>query len=419
MVAIAKVFKITIDSSVRVCQLKELASDHSITRTAHIGNLNPTEMALVTLGVPFRLVDKNCSGIDAAYRPETRILDTREEILSCQQNVLSPYLRDATGLSLAHLHVSAASRCVPETRTSSYSMDYLDNMDLVRPVLEILARMAPQMFDRCVTGGGEVVQQLGVDDEFAYYGSEDLVDLKLARSELAQKACDYFAEVAEVLASGIPASGNGHVLLKAEADIILHAMIDTRSQSTIGVRRFYQCCGRAMARYIANPSNDKSAAIEVLYGKLRKYLPDLPPVEMVLLPVSNLRFAYLDKFALGIHQAILEVERRMAELKQKKAREIKLASNEKEREGAIARYQGLYRALQSRKSELVHELLDCKFHPFYELGSSQRMSQHDLLLSPERLLIPDDIMEMSLGSVSRRLKSLLSEHPQRKASIFT
>lgn len=412
-----KNFNIVVDRTLRVGQLSELARNGAITRTAHLGNLHSADLILLSLGVPLRLVDKNCSVVDSLHQPEARIIDGKLELLSSQQRVLAPYLHDSQENSLAHMHLSATRASVAGCRASTYSIDYLMEIDRILPLLEVMACLAPEMFNRATTESGEVLQQTGVDDRFAYYGS-GMETIRCSRAIMAERAVGYFQTVVESLASGKPATGAGHLLLRLEADIILHGVIDTQAESTLGLRRFYQCGGMAMQRYIADPRLNKSSLIDRLYGSLRQRIGDLPAIEMVLLPISHLRFGYLESATEALHYSIRQIELTLREVKKEKAREMQSATTYTARAEIIDRYQRLYRDLKSSRKGFIEQLLDSKFHPFYPLGCAQRMTQHDLAAADAKLRIPVEVMEMPLQSLTTRLKQLLKEFPARLAPLI-
>lgn len=411
-------FRIIIDRSIKVGQLPEIARTTPITRTPHVGNLNPVELALLTLGIPLRLVDKNCSVIDNLFHPEAKIIHQKLEVLSSQHGVLAPFLQDDSGNALAHLHIATTRKAVPGFRTSSYSLDYLAEIDRVIPVLETLALTTPEMFNRLTTEGGGVVPQFAVDDTYAYYGDPDLNVIRIDRKSLATRAIRYFEQVAYTLEQGKTATGSGYTLLKADADIILQGVIDTSSESSHGIRRFFQCCGIPMARYIADPRMDKSGTISRVYRDLQRRLGNLPSVEMILLPISHLRFAYMSEESLELHQKINQADTELKRLKNAKSDEIKQASSKQERDEVVGKYQLLFQQVKAQQKNCIDQLANGRFPPFYVLGSPQRFTQYDLAASSNTIQIPEDVMEMSLKSLSIRLKKLLAHHPKKKAAIF-
>lgn len=412
-------FRITIDRSIKVGQLAELARNHPITRTPHIGNLNLVELALLTLGVPLRLVDKNCSVIDKLFHPEAQIIHQKMEVLSSQNEVLAPFLKDESGTALAHLHVAATRKAVPGGYTSTYSLDYLKEIDSVIPILETLALIAPEMFNRLTTETGRVVKQFAVDDVYAYYGDPGFNIIRIDRKSLATRAIRYFEQVANTLEKGKPAVGVGYALLKADADIILQAVIDTSSESSCGTRRFFQCCGIPMARYIADPRIDKSGKINQIYTSLQQRLGMRSNIEMVLLPISHLRFAYINEESLELHQKINFVDTEFQLLKKAKADEIKHISSKQEKDRIVEKYQQLFQELKAQQKNDIEQLMNSKFSPFYVLGSPQRLTQYDLAISGNTIKIPEEVMGMSLKSLSTRLKKLLAHQPEKRAAIFT
>ena len=411
-------FSLRIDRSVKVGQLAEIARTSPITRTPHVGNLNLVELALLTLGVPLRLVDKNCSVIDTLFHPEAKIVHQKLEILSSQHEVLAPFLQDDAGNALSHLHVEAIRKVVPSCRTSTYSLDYLAEIDLVIPVLETLALIAPEMFNRLTIEGGKIVRQFAIDDANAYYGDPDSNIIRIDRKSLATRAIRYFEQVASTLEQGKPAIGSGYTLLKADADIILQGVIDTRAESSHGPRRFFQCCGIAMARYVADPRMDKAGIINQIYRDLQKRLGTLPTVEMILLPISHLRFAYMNKESLELHRKINHADTELRFLKKAKGNEVKQVSSKQGRDRIVEKYQLLFQRVKAQQKDYIDQLANGEFSPFYVLGSPQRLTQYDLAASGNTIQIPEDVMDMSLKSLSTRLKKMLAHHSKKKAAIF-
>lgn len=411
-------FKINIDRTVTVQQLQDITRHSTITRTPHIGNLNLAELTLLTLGIPLRLVDKNLSSIDTLFNPESRIINEQCEILSTQQHTLVPYLRDKTGYALATLHTRATQQAVHNGQVSTYSLDYLKHIDNVAAVLEILADIAPEVFNRISDSEGKVTSQLAYDDAFVYFGTSKADAIRVDRTSLATRTLGYFEQVSSVIETGIPASRNSVILLKAEADIVLQSLIDTSLESSHGVRRFYQCCGIPMARYIADPRVGMPEEINRLLGMVCRRLNRPANIEMTLFPISHLRLAYINDSTLQHHYEIIVADEKLQALKQEKARRIKSAASNTERDDIICTYQSLFQQTRTTRQQHIDALAFSSYSPFYEPGSTRRLTQHDLAESGQTIQIPDHVMSMSLKSISDRLKSLLSRHPEKRARIF-
>lgn len=365
-----------------------------------------------------RLVDKNCSVVDNLFHPESKIINQKLETLTPQQKVLSPYLHNRSGQALAKQHIESARRAVPGFKISTYSLDYLESIDLILPILEILAFSFPEMFNRLTTEEGKVLPQCGVDETHAYYGESDSHIIGIERSSLANRAIGYFEQVASVISSGIPANKAGNILLKADADIILQAVIDTNNGSAHGTQRFYQCCGIPMARYIADPRIGKPEIINLAYRETQKRIGNLPNIEMILLPISHLRFAYINESSLKLHEEISKADRVLEQSKVAKNREIRQASSMHGRDRVIDKYQKIFQQIRTEKQKYINELIGVKFSPFYLSGSPERLTQYDLESSEIRIQIPEDVMEMSLKSLSERIKKLLINHPERRVAFF-
>ncbi len=410
-------FKIVIDRSLRLNQLVELPRTDPITRTPHIGNLNPVELGLMSLGIPLRLVDKNCSTVDNLFQPEAQILNQELVLLSHQQGVVAPYLQDGNDRSIAKHHFEVTRLAVPGGTASTYSQDYLAAQEKIYPVLQGLAELAPELFDRITHGDGTFSRQCGHDDRHVHYG-DPARPIKIERDSLVERCLAYFKQVSHVIASGLPATESGLVLLKADADFILQAVMDTAVTSGHGRRRFYHCCGIPMTRYAADPRLDKPGKINHLYRLLQKRVGRLPDVEMVLLPISHFRFVYMQKKTLGLHTRILGLEQELERIKREKGLRIRSAPSTPERDLVIEQYRPALQQLHQQLKACVDELTDGRYPAFYISGSSQRFTQHDLAASDEPMRIPDDVMGLSLKNLSERLKKLLRHNPQRIRALF-
>ncbi|MEW8019234.1 MAG: hypothetical protein AB2811_00330, partial [Candidatus Sedimenticola endophacoides] len=215
-----------------------------------------------------------------------------------------------------------------------------------------------------------------------------------------------------------PAIRGGSVLLKADADIILQGVMDTADGGRRGRQRFYQCCGVAMARYIADPRMDKQGNIERVYQQIHDRLENIPRVEMVLLPVSHLRFAYWKKENLDLHNSIIGLNHRLERLKWNKGKEIRAAGSKSERNEIIEKYQGCFFAVKAERQKLIDHLIRETFSPFYISRGPARMTQYDLRELGQPLQIPDEVFDMSLKSHGNRLRRLLVAYPDLASNIF-
>ena len=409
-------FEIVIDRSVKVGELSDLSSTDPITRTPHIGNLNPVELGLMSLGIPLRLVDKNCSTIDNLFQPEAQIANQDLTLLSHQQGVLAPYLRDENGSSVIKHHFKVTQTAVPAGVVSTYSRDYLAAQEQIQPVLQGLAELAPELFDRITLEDGTFSRQCGHDDRHVFYGDPER-PIRIERRTLVGRSLGYFKQVSQVLNSGVASTEPGQVLLKADADFILQAVVDTAAVSGHGRRRFYQCCGIPMTRYAADPRLDKPGKINHLYRLLQKRIGWLPQVEMVLLPISHFRFVYMQDKTFELHTRILNLEQELERVKRVKGDRIRNAQIS-ERELLVEQYRPTLHRLHKERESCVEELTDGRYPAFYISGSSQRFTQHDLAISGRPVRIPDEVMDLSLKSLSERLKKLLRHNPRRIRALF-
>lgn len=417
-----KPFSIRLDGSVRVGELTELAGSASITRTPHLGNLYPADLALMSLGIPVRLLDKNCSVVDRLFMPEARIIDATPTVLSSRQGVLTPYLATSAGQAVVFEHFHTTQAAVPGSTVSTYSLDYLQHIDLVEAVLGIMAEVSPGLFNRLSLADGQVARQRSFDTGIVCYDVPQGKPARIGRRELASRCIRYFEEVADCLRSGTPVQTGGHVLISAEADILLQGLVDTAAACGERRQRVYQCCGLPMARYATDPRRDMAASITDIYRKVKRRLAGrghaLPDIEMILVPTSMLRLVYLGPEKSLLHRQILDSEERLLALKHSKGEDIRGAKNKSQVLRIIDRYQALFQRVRDERQVLIEKQMGGKWPPFYLLGDCNRFTQYDLAASGESITIPDDLLDLPVKALAPRIKKLLAAYPRLRQAMF-
>ena len=417
-----KAFSIRLDGSVLVGELPELAMSAPVVRTPHLGNLYPADLALLSLGIPVRLLDKNYSVVDRLYLPEARITDGKATLLSQQHGVLAPYLSTSAGEAVVSGHYRAMQAAVPGSVVSTYSRDYLESIDLVEAVLETLAEIRPDMFSRLCLEDGRVVPLDGINGSTVSYRSPECGVIRVARQELAARCIRYFEHVAVCLDRGVPMYSGGHVLIRAEADLLLQGLIGAGSAGGGECQRVYQCCGIAMGRYATDPRRDMAAGIEDIYRRVKRHTSGnkhaLPAIEMILIPTSMLRLVYINPERNSLHRKILDCEERWLALRQGKGEAIRQAAGKHRREQIIDRYQVLFQQVRNERQAHIDAQVKGKWPPFYALGDSNRFTQYDLAASGEGIAIPGDVLDMPVGSLGPRIRKMLSAHPRLRQAVF-
>ena len=415
-------FSIRLDGEIRVGELADLAGTAPLTRTPHLGNQYPADLALLSMGVPMRQLDKNYSIVDKIFTPEARICDGTPVTLSQQQGVLSPYLATSGGQAAVYEHFRTIKQAVPGAVVSTYSLDYLRHIDLVEAVLDIMAEVAPESFNRVSLADGRVARQFAVDSSFAYYGDPRGERFKIDRRQLARRCIGYFEQAATSLREGTPMRTGGHVLIKAEADILLQGVIDAAGALGERRQRIYQCCGVTMARYAADPRRDMAARITHWYREVKRrsggLIGTFPRIEMILIPTSMLRMVYLNLDRYLLHQRILSTDERLLALKHRKGADIKEAKTKRQRQRIIDRYQALFQQVRDERQALIEKQTSGRFPPFYVLGESNRFTQYDLAASGKRITIPDELLDLPVKSLAPRMKKLLAAYPRLRQAIF-
>jgi hypothetical protein len=413
-------FSVRIDASFKVGELGALARHSPVTRTSHLGNQCPADLAVCSLGVPARQVDKNYSVIDVLYRPEARVMDGRVTRLCTQSGILAPFLEDPAGRSLAFEHLDSFKRAVPNARISTYSLDYMKAIDLIEPVLQVLADVSPEVFDRSTRADGTVARLCAVDERRVCFGdpATGSVEIEIDRRELVPRAIGYFERAATALLKAIPVTDSGQILVKADADILLQAIMDAVAAAPGARQRVYQCCGVAMASYAADPRLDKPGKIAHLYGQVRRKLAKLPDIELVLIPTTWLRLAYLEPRQYAVHEEILALERELSRLDGGRGQAVRQAKSAEQQREAIDRFQASSLVVHQRRQELIRELTAGVHTPFYSPARSACFSQYDVLAREARVRIPADVLDMSLRDVRVRIKRLLKKFPAVHKAVF-
>ena len=177
-----------------------------------------------------------------------------------------------------------------------------------------------------------------------------------------------------------------------------------------------------MSRYATDPCRGMAAGIEDIYRRVKRHTNGrkyaLPAIGMMLIPTSMLRLIYIDPERSLLHRKILDCDERWLALRQSRGEAIRQVAGKRWREQIIDWYQVLFQQVRNERQPRIDEQVKGKWPPFYALGDSNRFTRYDLAASGEGIAMPDDVLDMPVGSLGQGIRKMLSAHPRLRQAVF-
>ena len=251
--------------------LKDLAAlhraGHSVTKSPHVGNWYPNNLAVASLGIPMNVYDRTIGAKDKNFHPHKLIVDGRGEemanpaLLTTHARVIhAPSWfpeRFPVGSRVLDGHMQAIRDAVPDANCVVYT-DYLrQHMDKVLAILEVATALFSSLWCRFVNPDGTV----------------------------HKRACDGWSHITRT--GGIYGLTNDESgwLIPNELNVLLDGVLEA---ALYNERVIYHLSGPDMIGYIG----DYAVQLNTAHYELEHHLDWVPKsMELHVVPVAAMRFA--------------------------------------------------------------------------------------------------------------------------------
>jgi len=359
-------------------------------RSGHLGNHYLSNLLLFACGVPCHLFDRNLVVRDRNYWSEFILAEGSHIPLSvpipqksslvysvpvAKNNLNNRLASFISSSNLAKVHFRSMKESFKDVWSESHFLD--QHSQLVYHVVSELASISPELFQR-VFGADGIIRK------------EDITLKNVIAKEIVKtNSCfrRYLDEDQNVL------NINKGRLMNIEANIIVHSIC---ACLITGKSEVYEISGPDMVRYATNKGFRRK--LNDCYNFLRKRIDSLPP-RIVLNIVPSFYFRFGSLFSERAEMDCLwQGLRKFFAVNKEKRRII----NEAKKVQSI-QYKGISRGMQIELADLskpynrkLRELAE-KIHSGcvaqridFDLAAGNFFSQYDLLLSKERLYVPEE-----------------------------
>lgn len=352
-------FNVSIRRDISFGELSEIAKKGgSVTRTPHVGNLYPANLACLSMGIPALVYDMTIGKLDDNYHPHFCItgnwpqaIGPENVFLSHAKVTSSPQIFSnffPEGGRIADGHMAALREAFPKADIMSFSEWLRANYARLLPLLTKISETMPSLWERYVLKNGHVEDEsvtvtrhqynpiLGVTDDFGW-------------------------------------------VVPLPCTIAFQALLEAIDKKT---SQIWHLSGPDMFKYIMK-LKDK---LDAIYSIARELYPELPEeLEYNVVPVSDLRLVVPKKEEEGLNR-LLEI---YTEYKSAQA----VSSTTMGTEGFRAT-----RAMRSAEGKILDAIRGCTT-PFYRIETKKYFTQYDLLNEGSQLYIHPWMIENTIEKV--------------------
>lgn len=343
-------------------------------RSAHVGNVYPSNLAVGAAGIPLNLYDRTVGYKDENYHPHQCIMDGRADgvapadIMTSHAQVTHSCARAQDrfkqGVSVVDVHVGAMRELFPNTSIEVYSEWLFRHRELIMEMVGHLAVQFPQVWTHRVTKEGK-------------------------RARLTD-ALPWRAIQNEGL-YGVTNTKSG-VLVPNRLNALFDCVIEALVYNTQDV---YHLSGPDMYKYLRGIWRD----VEKMYESLFAHMPHLPQRIMFhIVPVAQMRLVTTMDRRANL-DAVVEAWCAMHANNRHFGAQIKKAVNGSRPE-LIARAREAKTQDEARLSEAIARTPEI----FYEINKADFISQYDALA--RGLYVHPWMLEQSTGQIDAMIKAL-------------
>lgn len=344
-------FNILIHDDISLAELIKISKEGGrVLKTPHIGNIYPNNLAIISLGIPTLLYDRNVGSKDKNFHPHKIIFEGKSEIIS-DSNILSThskikYLsknfeigRNIVGTNLVNFHLESLNKVLPTGNHFTYSNYLRENKDSVYRVVKEIAKTFPEIWCRFVDKDGVVTNK------------------KITKSNIFDDGV-----------YGVNNKEKGW-LIPNPVNILLHGVIDTIN---LKISEIYLLSGPDMCSYIKNYEDVLNSMFDHLKNTLDLDLPD--SVNCHIIPVANMRFV-------ATKDHIKSLEKLVVLYKEYKKAGETIQSLLGDFSGSIKIFSFIKEKNKIKKkifNHLSYDYLFFKKMVFYDISESNCFTQYDL-----------------------------------------
>lgn len=355
--------------------LNDLAALHTkgipVSRSAHVGNLYPANLAIAASGIPVTLFDRNLGYKDKNYHPHGVIRGgvwerlCSDHLMMTHACVERPTEGFPEGQSVAACHLKALQTVFPCSPIVLWADYITQHEELIAALVEIALNECPQLWYRKVHADGT--------------------------TQCIPRGTSPTPAQIQGKVAGLGGNKTGWVLPN-EINILIDAVVG----STSGSSEVHHISGPDMVRYISTLEKQ----LGYLYGVVSKKLNVPPSLRFCLYPAAAFRFAVplakrsaLDTLYACV-QDYLHGERERGEA----FRNIgirKKVDLQQELNGVRDRRLGMLRLAATECPDVFYNIEDGKYLTQHDLGPNE------LYVHPEAAALPLSQVEIYWGVLKR------------------
>ncbi|MBI4098535.1 MAG: hypothetical protein HY437_00700 [Candidatus Magasanikbacteria bacterium] len=333
---------------------------HSVTKSPHVGNWYPNNLAVASLGIPMSIYDRTIGTRDRNFHPHKVIVDGGSEeianpaILTTHARVIgeSSWFPDRfpMGSRVLDGHVQAIRDAVPGANCEVFT-DYLRrHINRVLAILEVVTKRFPRLWRRFVDQNGIV----------------------------SERACLSWSSV--TYDGGVYGLTNDEFgwLIPNELNVLLDGVLEAAHHNESVV---YHLSGPDMIGYI----DGYAILLANAHQELRERLDWVPKtVELHVVPVAAMRFAVPETRRRAL-DALMDGLLAIYAWRTARGEQIPPGSNGNRRIAAMETVEEKteHRRMKSRLRELAAECPEV----WYDITKGSFVSQYDLLASGTRIYV--------------------------------
>ncbi len=366
--------EITINDQLSIADLQQRqAEGFSVLRSAHVGNMQPYNMALAAAGIPLLCVDHTITGIDTNYFPELVICQSKSEVIAPLGRLVCGTVVEAESKSLSQQHLDALFEALPSSTAFTNSQYLQDNRDLTEEVAAIAAANMPQLFSR------------------------------IARDGITSRQVDTAASLDSLGVLQLNEGTESGVVIPNEVDILINFMVEALQSQK---QKQYHLSGPDMVKYIANEQDELDELFE-LVKSTASFGSQLPKVIQVdLVPTAAAKFATTRKRANALDDLLVTYAFVAQEQQSLHARRKSFFDSDQSQSSSTrAEFLGDVKLQESKLDQILASSTESLPELFVPANTANFVTQYDVI-AEDGLHVPEFNMSASMATLNLTYKSL-------------
>ncbi len=384
---------VTINPDISIQDLvQRQAEGFSVLRSAHVGNLQPYNMTLASLGIPILSVDHTITGVDKNYFPEliftrdTSTLAAYTGRLVCKTMTLNEN-RVETGQYLDEVQINAAREILGTEQIFTNTQYIRDNESIAGDIIGITMRACPQLYQRVVDPAG-YVQKGSFEKLIQGFGIMQLAD--------------------------DPRAEEPGLLVPNEVDILINFIVEALNS---GRATQYHLSGPDMVQYLK--SEQPRQFLSELYQRVLAEAPfanKMPKnLDVQLVPTATAKFATTMQKAPIMTDLSTAIEARQTELSNaQRDRKQFFASPESKDQNVRDQALKDFKARETQYDQAIGELAAELPELFFEPRTPTFVTQYDVKAEGGLFVAP-----INLSFTMRQLAETMKFVAQQRQKAMT